>query len=1016
MIPGACNEPHELFEFGVAAFSTLYNDELRDHLLLFGGSRSTPANRFSPAVPNNSTWIYSEKTNSWRILDDLAQHPTQRASPTMVTLCKGNVLMTGGLALKREGTKSRMLTDIWLFLGSIFEWRQVAVVGELPELDIGAQAVNVLHKKSPCACQEAILFFPCQQSANWTVIVELSCFEESRVYGWKQKITHSAIPAVNRVCIPIVASQSKEIVLTVVERCLWYLSVSNLTWTQTSICIGRDNAFRFTGNLKAVYLKESMTYVLFSVRQRMLLLFSLSTLTASASPIVGKVPFPEDLSALNFLIYRTFVVLALSLSESEIRVFIHEDNDFCGLQKWILRNSTGTGVWVWIELRSGWRSPETSLSYHFSYAVWRNKLYFLESRDEEEPSGLEHDIDQLWSLNLLSMSWELIEKSIRIQGNFDGAATSFANDLWLIGDSALRLWVYEANFFYSWRQLQTNGPPHPARRGYSLEAVSSNCIVLFGGKALLGTQEVLNDVWLFFYEQRTWKQVYFDPKHPKLPPPRYDHGAVTVNSVMFVYGGSLKNETCSADLWAFHFENCTWDIVKAINSGPRLGKAYCKAFVAAGAGQLWMIATGCSLCSNPYTVWTFIIHTRMWRRVGVKSWQTDDLYSRIAVGSPIVFWQGRLLILRIIPFALFSVKLGCPVGFASENISNSPCNICEIGFYAAEGSEVCSSCPAGTTTVNRESGTITDCSVCTPDYCRHGKCFVTISDSTPVPVCECLPGFSGTNCQYATYYYVGLGIALFLIVIGTGVTILVYAWRKRRLRERELRKQIDEMNGVWQISGNEVAMLEEIGKGASGSVWLAKYRDLTVAMKMLLVPDDPQMCLEFAREITFMQTIRHTNIVLFLGAGRFRPEGQPFLIVEFMRRGSLRHVLDDEGIQLTDRRKIQFATDVAKGMRFLHNLDPPRLHRDLKSENLLVSESWVVKVADFGLGRRANPSRRQPRSDRKQRHSLTHRTSLTIPLLDTEKDMSFDGIGTARWSAPELSRRQKYDASIDVYR
>ena len=135
-----------------------------------------------------------------------------------------------------------------------------------------------------------------------------------------------------------------------------------------------------------------------------------------------------------------------------------------------------------------------------------------------------------------------------------------------------------------------------------------------------------------------------------------------------------------------------------------------------------------------------------------------------------------------------------------------------------------------------------------------------------------------------------------------------------------------------------------------------------------------------------------------------------------MRRGSLRHVLDDEGIQLTTRRKIQFATDVAKGMKFLHNLDPPRLHRDLKGENLLVSESWVVKVADFGLGRPAEADRRQPRSDTKPRRSLTRSTSMTVPLLNMGGDMSFDGIGTARWSAPELSRRQRYDGSVDVYR
>ena len=52
-----------------------------------------------------------------------------------------------------------------------------------------------------------------------------------------------------------------------------------------------------------------------------------------------------------------------------------------------------------------------------------------------------------------------------------------------------------------------------------------------------------------------------------------------------------------------------------------------------------------------------------------------------------------------------------------------------------------------------------------------------------------------------------------------------------------------------------------------------------------------------------------------------------------------------------DSLKIRFALDAAKGMRFLHSLRPPRIHRDLKSGNLLASQRWVVKFADFGVAR-----------------------------------------------------------------
>lgn len=101
-----------------------------------------------------------------------------------------------------------------------------------------------------------------------------------------------------------------------------------------------------------------------------------------------------------------------------------------------------------------------------------------------------------------------------------------------------------------------------------------------------------------------------------------------------------------------------------------------------------------------------------------------------------------------------------------------------------------------------------------------------------------------------------------------------------------------------------------------------------------------------------MQAIRHPNIVLFLGAGR-DPNGIPFVVlVEYVTRGSLRKMLDDSSIDLTHGRRISFALDTAKGMRFLHGLKPPR---DLKCLNLLVSQDWAVKVADFGTARIIKP-------------------------------------------------------------
>ena len=48
-------------------------------------------------------------------------------------------------------------------------------------------------------------------------------------------------------------------------------------------------------------------------------------------------------------------------------------------------------------------------------------------------------------------------------------------------------------------------------------------------------------------------------------------------------------------------------------------------------------------------------------------------------------------------------------------------------------------------------------------------------------------------------------------------------------------------------------------------------------------------------------------------------------------------------------RRLSMAKDTAKGIAFLHGSDPPTLHNDLKSSNLLVNHNWLCKVSDFGL-------------------------------------------------------------------
>ena len=98
-----------------------------------------------------------------------------------------------------------------------------------------------------------------------------------------------------------------------------------------------------------------------------------------------------------------------------------------------------------------------------------------------------------------------------------------------------------------------------------------------------------------------------------------------------------------------------------------------------------------------------------------------------------------------------------------------------------------------------------------------------------------------------------------------------------------------------------------------------------------------------------MSKMRHPNILLYISSCLEPPN--MYIVTEFMARGSLHTVLNDPTIPLSWYMRVRMALDCASAMLYLHSSEPCIVHRDLKAENLLVSDSWNVKVCDFGLTR-----------------------------------------------------------------
>ena len=107
--------------------------------------------------------------------------------------------------------------------------------------------------------------------------------------------------------------------------------------------------------------------------------------------------------------------------------------------------------------------------------------------------------------------------------------------------------------------------------------------------------------------------------------------------------------------------------------------------------------------------------------------------------------------------------------------------------------------------------------------------------------------------------------------------------------------------------------------------------------------------LKFVEECVRMSTLCHPHIVQFLGIYCHDSHPLPYLVMELMN--SSLHKLLETMHDIHLRFKCSFLRDVSRGLSFLHNLQPPMIHRDLTAKNVLVNSGLVCKLADLGTAR-----------------------------------------------------------------
>ncbi|KAF2291608.1 hypothetical protein GH714_026123 [Hevea brasiliensis] len=83
-------------------------------------------------------------------------------------------------------------------------------------------------------------------------------------------------------------------------------------------------------------------------------------------------------------------------------------------------------------------------------------------------------------------------------------------------------------------------------------------------------------------------------------------------------------------------------------------------------------------------------------------------------------------------------------------------------------------------------------------------------------------------------------------------------------------------------------------------------------------------------------------------------KGRKLLVVEYMPNGSLYSLLHYSSRPPGWTRRVRFALQIAKAVQALHFANPPVIHRDIKSSNVLIDENWNARLGDFGLALRGH--------------------------------------------------------------
>lgn len=201
-------------------------------------------------------------------------------------------------------------------------------------------------------------------------------------------------------------------------------------------------------------------------------------------------------------------------------------------------------------------------------------------------------------------------------------------------------------------------------------------------------------------------------------------------------------------------------------------------------------------------------------------------------------------------------------------------------------------------------------------------------------------------------------------------------------------------------------LIEKLGAGGMGEIWRAQDLRLnrTVAIKVLTTSaaGDPERRRRFVQEAQAASALNHPNIIVIhdiLSDG-----DTEFMVMEFVHGKTLVDLIPKGGLSVPQ--VLKYSVQMADALQAAHNAGI--VHRDLKPANVMVTESGLVKILDFGLAKL---------TDRGPLNSLSDPLDRTRTIPEAQQQLTVEGsiMGTVSYMSPEQAQGKKVDTRSDIF-